>query len=98
MEPMSDAELTYLELTAKHSPDQLGNVASGQLILRLLNQLELAQELKWSDDDVLDLQGEVEELTTKLELAESELQEAKNEIEGLEEEVRQLQDEITILQ
>ena len=91
MPTISDAELTYLELTAKHAPHELGTEANARLILLLL-----AHNARLSDEqtEVESLQDEVDDLEDEVYRLESELSDAHDEIEELQEKIEDLESQI----
>ena len=91
MPTFTDAELIYLELTAKHAPHELGTEAHARLILRLLeahnSKSDQAEEIEALQDEVDDLEDEVHHL-------ENEVSDLQDEVEELQEKVEELEAEL----
>lgn len=91
---LTDADRTYLELTAKHAPHELGTEAMAKSILLLLaenEQLTLdAQSVEALEDQITNLEvenndiyEEIESLRRDNEELEEEIQELKGTLESL---------------
>lgn len=93
-EVISAAELTYLELTAKHSPAELP--ATAPLVARLVDELQ-AREPDTSEVEALaaqvsDLQDRITELELTHKREESKWAEEKKELQN---EIEELQEQIS---
>ncbi len=84
---ISDAELTYLELTAKHAPHELGTENNARLILLLLEEnATLLDEYVCVED----LQDQLKDANAEIESLSDEIDELVQTVQELEEEVEEL--------
>lgn len=92
-EPISAAELTYLEITARHSPQDLP--ATAPLVARLVDELQAREpdsgEVEALAAQVADLQDRLTELELAHKRAENSWAEEKKE---LQHEIEELQEQI----
>lgn len=77
---LTTAELTYLELTAKHSPHELPSMSGG--VLRLLQELQ-ARENQVAEME--QLQARIDDLENEVGALEEEKRELEFEIEDIQE-------------
>ena len=90
MSDITNADLTYLELTAKHAPQELGNEKYAKLILALIDFYEenesevvrLADEIGDLEEQVTDLKYDKSELADRIDTLEGELEDLKCEIQN----------------
>ena len=88
---LSDTELCYLELTAKHAPQGLGTADAGRMILLLLEE-----NARLLDEQVCaqDLQAELDAECEHVSELEDELNETQQDLEAAEEEIERLEAEV----
>lgn len=99
---VSDADLTYLELTAKHCPAELGTEANAKRILTLLEENQQLFDEKCFIDDLQDridtLEFQNAAVQDAVDKAEAQIGDLKQTIRELEEDNEELLETITQLE
>lgn len=105
---LTEADINYLELTAKHSPKDLGTEENARKVLMLLSELNvlpsyqdsiehLESEVELLKDELMDVQSERDEMRDELETKESEISDLEDKVDDLQSETEALREEIDAL-